>query len=125
VLLSVLASWHPRRDDVRRVIQPPVPTVGHCVVEVYSVLTRLPEPFRVAGAVAAQALDMLLGEVIVLEPAELGTLPGILAAYGVTGGATYDGLIAATVAAHGGRLLTLDARAAGTYRACGATFELL
>jgi predicted nucleic acid-binding protein len=37
----------------------------------------------------------------------------------------YDALVAAAVAEHGLRLVSRDARAAGTYRAMGVDLELL
>jgi len=48
-----------------------------------------------------------------------------LSASGVSGGAVYDALVAAAAAEHGLRLVSRDARAAGTYRAMGADLELL
>lgn len=43
----------------------------------------------------------------------------------IVGGATYDALIAATAAAHGATLLTLDRRARVTYDRVGCRNELL
>jgi predicted nucleic acid-binding protein len=102
-----------------------VATVGHCLIEAYSVLTRLPEPQRVSADLAAQALERLVGDVHVLDATRTGALPGELRRRGIFGGAVYDGLIALTAAQFGATLLTLDARAARTYRACGIDFELL
>lgn len=47
-----------------------------------------------------------------------------LATAGVSDGSVYDGLIAATAAHNGAILLTADRRAARTYAALGAKFEL-
>jgi predicted nucleic acid-binding protein len=44
---------------------------------------------------------------------------------GLIGGAVFDGLIAATARDAEATLLTLDQRAARTYQAVGAAFELL
>ena len=52
-------------------------------------------------------------------------LVGRMAAAGISGGAVYDALIALTVEAHGGTLVSLDTRAAATYSRCGVRFELL
>ena len=46
-------------------------------------------------------------------------------AAGISGGATYDGLIALTALEHDLRLLSRDARAARAYRALGVDFRLL
>jgi predicted nucleic acid-binding protein len=48
-----------------------------------------------------------------------------IAAAGLRGGQLYDALVAATAAAHGVRLISLDTRAAPTYRAIGVEYELL
>jgi predicted nucleic acid-binding protein len=48
-----------------------------------------------------------------------------LAASHVSGGATSDGLIALTALEHDLELLSLDRRAARTYRALGVRFQLL
>jgi len=44
---------------------------------------------------------------------------------GVSGGAAYDALVAATAAEHDRTLLTLDRRAAATYVRMGARAEFL
>jgi hypothetical protein len=43
----------------------------------------------------------------------------------VLGGATYDGLVGLEASAHGETLLTLDRRAAATYRRLGVAFEAI
>ena len=48
-----------------------------------------------------------------------------LAAAGVLGGATYDGLVALEAVAHGVTLLTLHERALSTYRRLGAPFRVI
>jgi predicted nucleic acid-binding protein len=59
-------------------------------------------------------------------PAEShATAPSRLAAAGVSGGATYDGLIALTAQEFDLELLSRDRRAARTYRALGIGFQLL
>ena len=46
------------------------------------------------------------------------------AAVGLTGGAVYDGLVAAAAREHRLPLITCDRRAEPTYRALGVTYEL-
>lgn len=48
-----------------------------------------------------------------------------LAQLEITGGATYDGLIALAARRAGLKLLTLDQRAARTYEAVGVEYEIL
>lgn len=125
VLIPVIAEWHVSHDVARSALDGPATTVGHCVLEAYSVLTRLPQPEQVDPAVAVAALDRLVGAVIVLDNELARRLPGELQRRGVAGGPCYDGLIALTAAHHRATLLTMDSRAARTYHACGVDFELL
>jgi predicted nucleic acid-binding protein len=48
-----------------------------------------------------------------------------LTEHGITGGAAYDALVAATAAAANAELVTCDRRAAGVYDAYGVRFHLL
>jgi predicted nucleic acid-binding protein len=48
-----------------------------------------------------------------------------LAEQGITGGAAYDALVAATAAAERAELVTCDRRAAGVYDTYGIRFRLL
>ena len=70
--------------------------VARAEVEAYSVLTRLPAPFRVDPAIAAEFLrGRFPGMRIVLPAAQRRSLVGRLAAAGVAGGKTYDALTGA------------------------------
>jgi hypothetical protein len=96
------------------------------MLEAYSVLTRLPGGFAVPAATAAEVLEARFGD----PPLRLGArerrrLLTTLAAAGVFGGATYDGLVALEAQAHGRTLLSLDERAQDTYRRLGVTFSVL
>jgi hypothetical protein len=62
---------------------------------------------------------------VTLDADAHGAASGRLAAAHVSGGATYDGLVALTVLEHDLELLSLDHRAARTYSALGIRFELL
>jgi len=50
---------------------------------------------------------------------------GSLAAQGIRGGATNDGLVAVTAKHHGVALLTADRRAQATYAAVGVDVQIL
>ena len=96
------------------------------MLEVYSVLTRLPGGFAVSAATAAEVLEARFGD----PPLRLGArerrkLLTTLAAAGVSGGATYDGLVALEARAHGRTLLSLDGRAQVTYRRLGVALRTL
>ena len=126
VLVAAFASWHEQHEVARRAVRAGVGAVGHVLVETYSVLTRLPEPHRAPPELARDfLLAAVKGDPLQLDAAAARALPGRLHECGVTGGATFDGLIALTAAAHDATLVSLDQRAADTYRRCGVRFELL
>ena len=125
VLVAAFASWHDRHHAAAAAMGDTV-LIGHCVLECYSVLTRLPAPHRASAAIAAAYVARLgVGRVLVPTPEVVAALPTRLAEAGISGGATYDALVAATALAAGAELLTLDERAYRTYRAIGAPFRTL
>lgn len=126
VVIAACVSWHELHEAAGEVVQARPRLVGHCALEAYSVLTRLPAAMRVAPALAVGYLDaMFPDEPLLLGPADVHGLAGRLHERGIAGGAVYDGLIALTAAAHGAELLSLDRRAAETYRRCGVSCRLL
>jgi hypothetical protein len=60
-----------------------------------------------------------------LPGSDRGSLVATLASAGVSGGATYDGLVALEAAAHEQPLLTLDRRAQESYRRLGVAFRVI
>lgn len=126
VLVAAFATWHERHDDARRALAETTASVAHAELETYSVLTRLPAPHRASAAVVGEYLvQRHRGERLALGSDDQRTLLSDLAAAGVTGGAVYDALIAATARAHGLSLVTCDARAARTYELVGAAVRFL
>jgi hypothetical protein len=94
------------------------------MLEAYSVLTRLPAGLAVPATTAAAVLEARFGG----APLRLGArerrgLLTTLAAAGVFGGASYDGLVALEAHAHSHTLLSLDERAQDTYRRLGVAFR--
>jgi toxin FitB len=98
---------------------------GHALVETYAVLTRLPGDARVAAADATTLIDENFAPPLLLSAHTARIAHRQLAKRGVTGGATYDGLVALAAREHGVALVTRDARARSTYEALGVTVELL
>lgn len=99
---------------------------GHVVIEAYAVLTRLPSGLAVPSATVARVLAQRFPEPpLLLDTAQRGRFLEQLAAAGVFGGATYDGLVALEAHNRGLTLLTLDERAQLTYARLGVAFELL
>ncbi len=127
VLIAAFATWHERHAEAFRAMERVDTLVGHTLLEVFSVLTRLPPPHRVEARLVATWLRDGLGEakVVSLPPVAQRKLIAACAARGLLGGAVYDALIAASAAHARARLLTLDARAQRTYGAMGVDFEVL
>jgi predicted nucleic acid-binding protein len=94
--------------------------IGHSLVETYAVLTRLPQPYTVPGVQASEALRSYSAQVLMLPGDELADTIDRFAIARVSGGSSYDALIAATAAHHGAKLLTRDGRAAEVYGRLGA-----
>ena len=89
-------------------------------------LTRLPSGLAVPAALGAAVLARRFDEPpLRLDDHDRRNLLARLADSGVSGGATYDGLVAIEAAAHGEPLITLDERAQVTYRRLGVAFEVL
>lgn len=102
------------------------PVVGHVLVESYSVLTRLPQPRRLAPSlVTAALLAAFADHPITLRDAAVRPMVERLATLGVVGGSAYDALIAETARQHGLSLASLDRRAATTYDAVGVHVDFL
>lgn len=98
---------------------------GHAVAETYSVLTRLPGDSRVSPSDAAALIDDNFPEECALPPSIAAAVHRALSALGVSGGATYDGLVALAARENARILVTRDARARATYEAVGARVEVL
>lgn len=125
VLVAGFASWHESHAVAREALRG-ARLVAHSVVETYSVLTRLPPPHRVVPGLAAQFLHQVAtGPPLTLPAEEVAGLPRLLSDRGISGGAAHDALIAVTAMRSGAELVSLDARAAATYRAVGAAHRLL
>jgi predicted nucleic acid-binding protein len=125
-IVAAFAPWHPLHEAARTALRGVTDLVAHAEVEAYSVLTRLPAPFRVDPAIAAEFLRRRFpGTRIVLPAARRRSLVGRLAAAGVAGGKTYDALIGVTAGEADLELATCDRRAIAVYERIGARFRLI
>ncbi len=98
--------------------------VAHTLAEANAVLTGA--AFGRSGAQVAEYLRPFLhSPPIGLAPADYPHAVARLISAGVKGGALYDGLIALGAKAGGATLVSLDRRAARTYRLCDVDFRLL
>lgn len=125
VLVAGFSSWHDHHAAAEEVLAG-ARVVGHTLLEAYSVLTRIPAPYRASSDVVSAFLADVTTELPLVPDAEtVGGLPQRLAKEGISGGAVYDALVALTSAGAGAELVSLDARAATTYRAMGVRYRLL
>lgn len=126
IAVAALLTDHVAHEVAAEALATCTTTISHVAAETYSVLTRLPAPHRADATTAALALqERLPSHCIALDASTQANAPSRLAAAGISGGATYDGLIALTARDHGVELLSRDHRAVRTYRALGARFQLL
>lgn len=126
VAVAAILADHEAHGEAEEALGFCTATIAHVATETYSVLTRLPYPHRLDAASAAEVIAVRLpARRAALGADEQGTVPERLAGAGISGGATYDGLVALTALAHDLELVSRDRRAARTYRALGARFHLL
>ena len=126
VVVAAFASWHEGHRSAEAVLarEPAVP--AHVLVEAYSVLTRLPPPHRAPSSIVTVFLAQRFRKAPLTLPARAWPrLLGLAAELGVTGGAVYDALVAATARHAGATLLTRDRRAIAVYEKVGVPYELV
>lgn len=127
VLVASFATWHEHHRVASAATSRVDLTIAHCLLETYSVLTRLPAPHRIDARVVADYLRLAYGEhpTRALSAADHRKLVDLCAGERIAGGAIYDAVVGMTARRAGARLLTLDARARLTYVAVGVEHELL
>ena len=125
-VIAALSGWHDQHEHAAAALASVDVLPSHVLFEAYSVLTRLPSGLAVAPAVAAQVLRSRFKQPSLrLRGADRAGLIETLAAAKVSGGASYDGIVALEAKANGYGLLTLDERAQSTYRRLGADFTVI
>jgi predicted nucleic acid-binding protein len=126
VTIAALLNDHPAHDDAAAALAACQTTIAHVALETYSVLTRLPPPSRADATTAVKALkERLPTPYAILDAGQYSRALARLARAGVSGGATYDGLIALTALQHDLELCTRDRRAERTYRALDVPYRML
>jgi len=126
VAIAAFASWHENHDEADRALTREVGLVAHCAIEIFSVLTRLPPPHRVRPKLAHDFITARFRRPFVALAADgYRALIPRLAELGLTGGAAYDALVGATVAAARASLISCDVRAAATYERFGVDYRLI
>jgi hypothetical protein len=123
VAIAALASWHEAHVPASRVVAAGTVLAAHSAIETYSVLTRLPDPFRFSPDTArALIVENFTEPFLLLSDVGYRALVEIAPSKGITGGAIYDGVIAATVKESEGTLMTRDSRAIPVYDAVGVSW---
>jgi len=126
VVIAAFASWHESHDVARRVLDGGLRLIEHCALEIYSVLTRLPPPHRASSTVVRAFLEARFPQPLLrLSAPAYKQFILELPDRGVTGGAAYDALVAATAAGCGADLVTCDRRALLVYERYGVRIQLL
>jgi predicted nucleic acid-binding protein len=121
VLIAALAEWHPAHEASRAALkQDDRALIAHAAIEATSVLSRMPEPYRVTTSIV---LDGLVRDYpspwLALSGLDQQAFLSRAVDAGLLGGALYDALIAATAREHGATLLSADRRAREAYEAIG------
>jgi predicted nucleic acid-binding protein len=113
-LVALLCEWHEhylrttrtyqrcREQDLQIIIP------AHAILECYSVLTRLPAPFRFSTEAARQLIEQNFSDAVTIVGTKVGTVWSLienLASRGIGGGRAYDALIAACAAEAGATVL--------------------
>jgi predicted nucleic acid-binding protein len=126
IAVAALLADHPAHKAAADALASCKTTIAHAAIETYSVLTRLPAPHRVDARTAATVLaKRLTTTYATLDASSYTTAPSTLAGARISGGATYDGLIALTALEHDLELITRDKRAERIYRTLNVPYQLL
>jgi predicted nucleic acid-binding protein len=126
VVIAAFATWHESHDVARMALRDDPVLPAPCALEVYAVLTRLPAPHRVAPEVVRDYLAATFADGrLTLTPDETLRLVETLVERGISGGASYDAVIALVARSAGATIQTLDERARATYDRVGVATEYL
>ena len=126
VVVAAFASWHEGHASAAAVLTRAPRIPAHVVIETFSVLTRLPPPHRAPADLVQAFLAGRFGDApLVLPPRGHMALIEMASREGLTGGAIYDALIAATVLHAGATLVTRDQRARITYDRVRVPYDFL
>ncbi len=126
VVVAAFGRWHEQHDRARAALADASALVAHVGLETLSVLTRLPPPWRAPPRLVVEFLRHHFPKPkLILDDEGYSLVLALAAEGGVVGGAVYDAVVAASAKRAGAVLVTLDARAAATYRALGSDYRLL
>jgi len=125
LVVAAFASWHVNHESARRALDGGLRLIEHCALETYSVLTRLPSPHRSESMIVREFLETRFAQPFLgLDARAYRDFVLGLPDHGITGGAAYDALVAATAAFCGAELVTCDRRALPIYERYGVRSQL-
>jgi predicted nucleic acid-binding protein len=119
VIVAALAPWHERHEAAAAAVEKALSSragvviPAHALLEAYSVLTRLPEPYRARGLDVADALQRTFSSATIAGFPVKGVWEMLadLASNDIAGGSVYDAAILRTAESAGATsLLTFNAR---------------
>ena len=128
-MVAAVCGWHEShqaaRDEVERRLRhaETMLVAAPALVEAYAVLTRLPPPHRLAASDASALIDanfIRLGRIVALDAGAYRALVRRAPADGVSGGRTYDAVIAAcALKGRAATLLTFNEQHFSQFEAAG------
>lgn len=126
VAIAAFATWHTDHNAAAEALRASPRIAAHAALETYSVLTRLPDPHRAEPGIVEEYIARTFPvDKPSLSSNRQSKLVSELASAGVSGGAVYDAIVALSADDSNLTLVSLDRRAAGTYRTLSVAFELL
>jgi predicted nucleic acid-binding protein len=126
VVIAAFASWHESHYMAASVVSEGPALPAPCALEAYAVLTRMPPPHRAGMAIVRDFLRQSFpAEHLVLSGKRSSRVVDRLVDVGISGGASYDAVIAMIAHSHDRELVTLDVRARSTYERIGVAVRFL
>jgi predicted nucleic acid-binding protein len=126
VVIAAFASWHESHPAAAALVSEGPALPAPCALEAYAVLTRMPPPHRAGMAIVRDFLRQAFpARHLVLPEERSSQVVEQLVDAGISGGASYDAVIAMIAHGHGCELATLDARARSAYDRIGVAVRYL
>jgi predicted nucleic acid-binding protein len=126
VVVGAFATWHESHALAAGALAEAPRLPQPCGLEAYAVLTRLPPPHRAAPELVRDFLSgSFPGGWLTLSARRSRDLIEVLVDRGISGGASYDAVVALVASDAGATLVTLDQRARATYERMGAATRFL
>jgi predicted nucleic acid-binding protein len=119
IVVAAFATWHEAHERAVPVLAGGPILPAPVALEAYAVLTRLPPPHRAEPTIVSEFLRRSFRDIASLSQERIRRLVPDLVALGISGGASYDAVIAMIAMDASAELATLDVRARRTYELIG------